>query len=380
MSIFSRKTRRGFTLIEISIAMLIGTATVVVAAKIAQLVMSQSAKGKQRGDLAARAMLAGRQLRADIRLAGIGSSGAIAVDPTIPPFTSLAFQTTGGGYSAMPVIAGANNIPARGVGGATLKGGSDAVQLVTMNSNARVLVDDRGLEGTATLPVETTVPLDGCRMIYIADHSGPSGTGRVHLARIDSMTADSIDVAGTLQFTVAIGSEVMCARISTYWLDDQGWLHRSDLMTGPLTRLHPSYPVYVDTGAGNDLHSPGVEDMQLAYRVSAEAFRFAARAVPSAVEERWAFAGVSSANDLLNGDINRPAWFEVRQVRLNLLERTLRKIGGSTLDKSAGTREDGAEVRVLREHAVEWMTTAETLSNLRFFDLGSPEGAAAEPF
>lgn len=379
--IFPRNIRRGFTLIEIMLAMTIGAATVVVAAKIAQLVMSQTAKGKQRSDLSARGLLAGRQLRADLRLAGIGSSGAIAVDPSVVPFASLSFATPGGGFQAMPVVSGANNIVGGSIGGYQVRPGSDAIQVVTTNSTSRVLVRDRGVEATGVLPVDSTLPLNGCTMIYISDNSAPTGTGRAHLARVDSMTADLVNIAGVLQFTVAIGSHVMCARISTYWLDDRGWLHRSDLGNGPVSRLDGRYPVYVDPAqAGNDLHSPGVEDLQIAYRVSAEAYRFAAQAIPAGVEDRWAFGGGSSADALLAGDINRPAWFEVRQVRVNLLERTLRKIGESANVREVGLREDGAMNNVLREHAVEWVTTAETLTNLRFFDLGAPSGAAAEPY
>lgn len=73
----ARRRARGFTLVEMIVAVLIGSVGVVLAAKVAQVILRQSSKGQQSTDFHTRARLVTRQFRADLRAAGVGSTGAV---------------------------------------------------------------------------------------------------------------------------------------------------------------------------------------------------------------------------------------------------------------------------------------------------------------
>lgn len=379
------RRRSGFTLIEMMVAVLIGAIAVVAAAKVAEIVLRQSAEGRQRTDFSSRAQLLGRQMRSDLRVAGVGATGAVAVDDTVIPFNTLATPSAGN-YPAIPVIGGANNINGAAIGGVTLLPGSDAIQVLVPNPTTVQRTSDysRRPGNQVMVPNPAVYAPANCPMLYISDHSGPTG-GRSHLARINNIGAGAVVIEGTLQFTVAPDSDVMCARLSTYWIDDQAWLHRSDFTgAGGLVQLSSS--VWVDSSnVGADRVVPGVLDLQIAYRVSAEAYRLAQQAPPGPanIAAHWAFAGGGSP---LDGLMNTPSsWFEVRQVRFNMLGRTLRKIQEQAGSRAYARLEDGASfnpgtIDVPWHHPAEWTTSSENVTNLRYFDLRTPSGMAAEPF
>ena len=107
--------RRGFTLLELMIGLAIGAVTVVVASSVAQMLFRQAVSGRQQTDFNSRTRTLGRQLRADIRAAGIGSTGAVFVNPTVLPWLALGVPTTAfGGYPALPVIRVSTNVVAGG--------------------------------------------------------------------------------------------------------------------------------------------------------------------------------------------------------------------------------------------------------------------------
>lgn len=380
-----RRTTAGFTLLEMIIAVVIGGISVLMAAQIAQTVMRQNAKGKQRTDFTSRSRLLGKQLRSDLKLAGIGATGAVAVDPGSGPFGAMSFQTASG-FWAIPVIAGATNVPAS-AGTLNFQAGSDAIQLVVPNPSQLIHTQDRATAGTNVLtfagpPGEDAGALAGCTMVYISDHSAPNGSGRAQVAFLNAVTPATVQLDGTLQFTVAPGSDVMCARISTYWVDDQFMFRRNDLTVGgTVVRPVGNAWAFIDSAATDTEVSPGVLDLQIAYRVSSEVYRAANAAPPGDPDQQWAYTG-SGAN--ADASMNTPAsWFEVRMVRINILGRTLRRIDTNTDARAYARLEDGVglpPIPVSWNHTAEWISTTETVTNLRYYDFGAPERVPAEPY
>ncbi|MBK6686999.1 MAG: prepilin-type N-terminal cleavage/methylation domain-containing protein [Deltaproteobacteria bacterium] len=372
-------SRRGFTLVEMMVAVAVGAISVVVAANVAGVVIRQKAKAKEVTDLTNRARLVARQIREDLRVAGYGSTGAIAVDPLQWP----SVNTPTAGYPAMPAVLGLNG-PA---------GDSDAVQLVVpdLGSVRQVALQLAGpaalfaganLIGLGVLACPTGVA-------YVVDHTSPTGAGRTQVFQINPATGAALD---NLQFDIAAGSEVMCARVSTYWVEippapATPTLRRSDwrpldgpVAMGPLRRLAPA-------ANAADIVAPGILNMQVAYRMSAEAFIDAGVPIGAGVTG-WAYeaAGDFGGNLNLPGPgLNSPVtprWFEVRQVRINLLARTMRKMQVANGNRNVNLREDQVAntIPLLRDLRADWVTASEALINLRYFDLGAPPGVDAEPY
>ena len=383
-----RPNQRGFTLVEMMVALLVGAVSVVVAAKVAQVIIRQSAQGQQSTDFNTRRRLLGRQLRNDLQSAGYGSTGAIAVQPGVVPWTSLAIPVNG--KDAVPAVIGTNNIGTVGVGGGTnTQTGSDAVMMVVPNarlSGTTVGFTPRGQNvinldvGVAGQPITTCAT----GYVYVVDHTAPNGAGRTQLMRLASAVGNVVTTNDTLQFTLAPQSTVSCARISTYWLDATGWLHRTDF--SPVPTLVPlGGGVFVDSSnVGNDLVAPGLLDLQIAYRFSSEIYVAASEPLPAEADlpAQWAFEGAAGNIDpaLVPGVLAN--WFEVRRVRLNMLVRTLRPVDPKTYlsVKTRQPREDGVAINFDQSTRAEWTTTVETLTNLRFFDRGAPQGVSPQPF
>jgi hypothetical protein len=288
---------------------------------------------------------------------------------------------TDAGFSAIPAVAGVNNVAGAAFGGRQMRPGSDAVQLVVTNTGSIQRTTQISLQGSDRIFVPSSALFGGvsCPLLYIADHSAPNGAGRAHLAFFANRDGVSVRVQGALQFTAAQDSSIMCARVSTYWVDDQGWLLRSDLRARAPARVDPNFLVFIDAGSVEEsLIAPDINDLQVAYRLSSEIY---VGGPPAGLDARWAYHQAASAGNLLEGPTNQRNWFEVRMIRLNVLARTsfaIRQgVGG---DQNAGAREDGPERQALREHVVGWSATSETLVNQRYFDLGAPAGITAEPY
>lgn len=379
----ARSRRLGFTLIEMMVAVLVGTVGVVLAAKVAQVVIRQSSKGRQNTDFHGRTRLVTRQLRADLRSAGVGSTGAVGVDRGVGAWNTMNIGTAAG-FNAIPVVAGANNLGAIGVGGATTFAGSDAVQVVVTDPGTSVRTIGFNPSGSDIIGLDPNEPAINCPsgMIYVVDHSAPTGAGRTQLLFVDSYPPNAINTTGNLQFTLASGSDVMCARLSVYWVDDTGWMHRSDLTNPGAALVNLGGQVWVDpSNVGADMISPGVIDLQVAYRVSAEVYTQNGAAPPVGQPERmWIYEGVAGNADALMAG---PMWFEVRLVRINILQRTMRHIEATNSTKDIVRREDAQAlppINLTRALAAEWVVATEALTNLRYFDLGAPSGVVAEPF
>ena len=223
-------------------------------------------------------------------------------------------------------------------------------------------------------------------MVYVVDHTAPTGAGRAQILFVANYPPNAVNTVGNLQFTVAPGSDVMCARVSTYWTDTTGWFHRSDI-TGPgvgLVNLGGTGPTFADgTNVATDALGPGVLDLQVAFRVSSEVYTQAGAVAPVNQPQRtWIYEGVAGNADARM--VGTQQWFEVRMIRVNLLARNLRRIqphvGGNA---NIARVEDAAAlppIPLTRALGAEWVTATETLTNLRYFDLGAAAGVAAEPY
>src|SRR5262249_4131485 len=126
----------------------------------------------------------------------------------------------------------------------------------------------------------------------------------------------------TLQFTIAPGSDVMCARISTYWVDTKFWLHRSDFdpAGGGATITGGNGVVLRTTNGAGDAIAPGLVGLQVADR-----FPCSAPGLGSATPEvgRWAY-GPPGPPSGYGPTAGGREWFEVRRVRINMTGRALR--------------------------------------------------------
>ena len=365
------------------VALVIGAVVVVMASKIAAFVIRQNISSEQQNDLSLRTRVVSEQLRDDIRLAGVGSTGAIGIDPGSAGLGALALPPTpGGGFVAISAVMGANNLGGQALASGNVQAGSDALQLVVPNPNTTARTTQRSRQGSNALFVPDASIFNNCPLVYVQDHTNPTGGGRTQLAWANLMAATQITLDDTLMFTVAPGSDVMCARVSTYWVDDRGWLHRSDLTRAAPTRLGASF-VFVNTsGAVPDLLAPGIMDFQVAYKVSSEAYRQAnpPRVVPGLVGERWAFTGLTPNATALFTPINTHLWFEVRVVRAHMFARRLKRVSSVAQRHTLPGAEDGPRVTVAMASGGEWMTTAEAVTNLRIFDLFASEQVPAEPY
>ena len=393
-----RRDRRtaGFTLLEMMVAVLIGGLSVVVAAKVAAVVIRQSAKGKQSTDFSGRTRLLGRQLRNDVRASGYGSTGAIAVDALRTPW-SLGMTIPINGKEAIPAVAGANGLGPIVLGGTTVLANSDAMMVVVPNSGLSGVTAAMAPEGATTWALDqppsnplvgAPQPLASCgtSFIYVVDHTAPSGAGRAQLMQLVSVVGDVVTTSDQLQFNLAAGSYVACARLSTYWVDDQGWLHRTDFGAGANPVQLGAGLAFVDANqVGNDLMMPGVLDLQIAYRFSAELHRNNGLPIPAAASlpEQWAYEGRGgNVNGLVIGSpLALEGWFETRMVRFNALLRVARLTDPRRFGQmTKAAREDGNPTQVDRTYRAEWVTTTESLTNLRYFDHGTPAGIRPEPF
>ena len=387
-------SRRGLTLLEMMVALAVGSITVVLAAQVAQVVLRQNVRGRSVTDLAARSRLITHQIRTDIRASGLGSTGAVGIDAGVQPWTTIVGNNVSpGGFPALPVMMGADAIPpGTSVGGVGVQGGSDALQLVVADGTVRATLVGAVLQGSNLFNLDPDVSMN-CQTGYVlvADSSSPQGAGRTQLLRVPGPApwAGTFTSFGVMQFTVSSGSTAYCARLSTYWVDENGNLRRSDLQPTPgaITPLPSStgWPVFVDeAGVVFGLISPGVHDLQLAFRVSSAVYAAVPLGAPTPA--RWVFEGNPA-----NPDINMSSyasWFETRATRVQFLMRSLRRgtIGSAGSARTVQRTENAQGVAfsqpppLNRDVRLDWVTMAETAPNLRLFDKGAAAGVSAEPY
>lgn len=385
----------GFTLVEMLVALSIGAFGIAVAASVVRATVRQSGRGSQISQLNSARRILSQQLRTDIELAGYGSTGAIGCNPTSPAFQLICLEVPPAGSAkfAIPAVRGANNLVSLQVGtGPSMLAGSDAVQLVVPDpaTTQRSLAVAGG--GT---PVQVALPMN-CPIVLVSDHSSPSGHGRTQLLRNLTPGGLSVTTGVPLVFDIAAGSDVMCARVSTYWVDTAGWLHRSDLGLAGAVAFGATDLTAVEPSDAERI-APGVVDMQIAYRMTSETPGIGRGAQGN---QRWAFNGPDDPNDppllagaaedalgeLVTPDPLQRArnWFEVRQVRVSLLVRTLRPIearGDNLTDAATHKLEDrAAAINIPRGYARQVIRATAMVTNLRYFDMNAPQGLAAAPY
>jgi len=374
-------------LIELLIALAIGSFGMAVAAYVAQVAVRQGGRGQQQNQLGSSSQVVGRQIRNDLELTGHGTSGAAGIDPADPNLINVAIATPGG-RTAIPVVRLLNNMPSAAIGGVLTMNNSDVLQLVVPNPATAVPTAVPIRRTSATSEVfnaanfNAATPPPACGLYLVADFGATTGAARSQI--IDPAAAT------TLQFDVSQGSNVMCVRISTYWVDTSFALRRSD--------YNPAAPAFVAfggltvfvPGATNigEIIAMGALDFQVALRLSAEVFGPAATADAS-----WAFTAPANgaADAALAVQTN---WFEVRQVRFSIPLRAARSVDepGVTLMAAGDVFEDRpagsllADVQALdpnalaRGYAMTRISSSQVLYNLRFFDQNLPALTPAEPF
>jgi prepilin-type N-terminal cleavage/methylation domain-containing protein len=377
----------GFTLIELLVGVAVAGFALAATANIAQWGLQASNRGIQSTELADRARLVGEQLRLDLELAGMGSTGAIGAHPAVGPWNGLV--TTAGARLALPAIRGIDNVmgsPAF-VGGAGIMDGSDVVQIVVPSPadmarlGARQVAPATLLDFSALAPGHNFTDVScPSRMVYILDGSAPNGAGRAQVARVavgGFAPPNTITLADQLQFTAEVGAQVMCARVSTYWLDVNGNLRRTDV-SGAIFGAVAGSAIRSSPPLAGDVLTPGVDEFQVAYALSA-----AASDATVAANNRWVFQNDGSTV----GHDNQADWFEVRQVRFIIVMRNLRdpdsKRGAGTMISQGppGTFMNGPTERFVETgRSIHIVDTTAALSNLRYFDRLVPDSTEPEPY
>ncbi|MEQ9498721.1 MAG: prepilin-type N-terminal cleavage/methylation domain-containing protein [Deltaproteobacteria bacterium] len=361
---------RGFTLVEVLVVTAIGAFIVLTATQVAQSVVVGAQKASQQTDTVIGSELALRQLRADLASTGVASGGAVAVDPNVAPWASLVTPTAGG-RSALPVVSGADNVITTNVGASRVLDGSDVLQVLAIDPLRRTAASNLTPRGARRVMVDDLDPIRGCTLLHLADHSAPAGLPRSQLAFVAALNTE-VELNGRLLFDLAPGSEVSCARLSTYWVDGAHWLRRTDLTATPsLVRLQG---VAIDaTGAtGEDHIAVGVADLQVAYRVSPELFTLRGLAAPTSAADAW-------LHDTPGVGLSGAEWFEVREVRANLVFRRARRLDASA-DLTLPPLENGPPRTIVGSYRPFSRTLAVPLRSLELFDLRSPSGLTVEPY
>lgn len=392
MASFTDRGRRprGFTLIELLIALAIGSFGMAVAAYVAQVAVRQGGRGQEQNQLGSSSQVVGRQLRNDLELTGHGTSGAAGIDPGDPGLLSIAVATPAG-WSAIPVVRLLNNLPATAIGGVNTLNNSDVLQLVVPNPSTALPLAvplRRGTPANAitNLANYSAAALPNCApnpvLLLVADYGATTGAAR-------SQIVDP-GAGSTLQFDVSQGANVMCVRISTYWVDQSFALRRSDYQPGISAVLNSGGVNVFVPGATNsgEITAMGALDFQVALRLSAEVFGPLGTADTS-----WAYtAPANGAADAALG--TQTNWFEIRQVRFSIPLRAARSVDepGQTMLSAADELEDHppgtmiADLQAIDPNAVGRgfamirISSSQVLYNLRFFDQNLPALTPAEPY
>jgi len=372
-----RRPIRGFTLIELLITLAIGSLALVAAAQLASIGVQAAGRGEQHNELVGRMRLVGGQLRSDLGHAGYGSNGTIAVDPARFGYVGMSLATSANGRQAIPVMRSLNNVPAGlTIGGIAVQPGSDIIQVVVADPDP-TRVRRIALPIDATFPVQLPVAAfpggDGCQFLYAVDHASPNGAGRTQLLRY-TPGASPVPLLDAPMFPLPQGTEIHCARVSTYWVDTAFQLHRSDLdpTLPPLAIGVSGLFTTIPAPPNTDVIAPGVADLQIAYTFS----RVATLAGPNP-------AAAAYTSGIVGGFVpNMAAWTEVRSVRYTLVGRSLRQVENPGDPIEIPRYEDRVPGSLLlsRMYTTQVIAGGAELTNLRYFDEQTEANVVAEPY
>lgn len=371
--------RRGFTLVELLVALAVGSLALVAAAKIAAIGVVSSGRGEQSNEMLDRVRLMGIQLRTDLALAGLGSNGIIGVQPANWGFMVGTAIITAQGRTALPAVRGVNNVPAAvTIGGVTVQRGSDILQVIVPDADPARTWRTRStvLAGVVDIPLDLPLatPAMVCPYVYILDHGAPNGGGRTQLAQGAPAGANAtIRLGEPLLFPLTQGAEVMCARISTYWVDVNDQLHRTDLAPPPAPPAVQIGVTGVWTTPVPSVAAPGIVDLQLAF-----VFGRSATGVSAANHTLGAAAGAGPYPGLPTA----ADWGELRAVRYTLVGRSLRQVVNPGLAIDIPLHEDRIPGLVMRPSTFTTHVAAggAELTNLRYFDELADANVVLEPY
>ncbi|MBK6684482.1 MAG: prepilin-type N-terminal cleavage/methylation domain-containing protein [Deltaproteobacteria bacterium] len=367
---------RGFTLLEMMVALGVSAVVVLTTAEVARYAVSASEGGGQRTELSSRVQLATTQLRSDLMRAGSGSTGAVAGNGVAWGAGGITVVSAGNAFPAIPVVRGLDNVPAgTTVGGIVAREGSDIVQLVVPGLDPNDLQLTTAISHVGTLALEAPVALPGgraCPFLYVVDHGAPNGAGRTQLLNYVPGTSGPISLLDPLAFTVSPGSEVTCARISTWWVSDNRELRRSDLLPGAAFGTNGEIFTSPNAAGISDIITPGVEDLQIAYVFSSMA--------PGATPGQRTFGAPAPEDYNVTAQVDS-AWFEVRSVRYNILGRALRAAGAAGGAPTVPIVENRAAPLILNgRYSFTAGRGAVELTTLRMFDDSAESTLTAEPY
>lgn len=375
-----RARRAGFTLVELLVSLAVGSLALVAAAKIAAIGVVSSGRGEQSNEMLDRVRLMGIQLRTDLALAGLGSNGIIGVQPANWGFMAGTAIITAQGRTALPAVRGVNNVAAGvTIGGVTVQRGSDILQVIVPDADPARTWRTRStvLTGVVDIPLDLPLatPAVVCPFVYVLDHGAPNGGGRTQLARgAPAGPNATIRLGEPLLFPLTQGAEIMCARISTYWVDNNDQLHRTDLALPPGPPAVAIGATGLWTSPLPSVAAPGIVDLQLAF-----VFGRSATGVSAANHTLGAAAG---AGPYPGAGPTAADWGELRAVRYTLVGRSLRQVvnPGGLID--IPLHEDRAPGLVMRPRTFTTHVAAggAELTNLRYFDELADANVALEPY
>ncbi|MBK6690504.1 MAG: prepilin-type N-terminal cleavage/methylation domain-containing protein [Deltaproteobacteria bacterium] len=326
--------RRGFTLIEMMVAIGVGAVVLAAIFSLAVQQMQSYTEGAAVAELHSSSRVVFESLTRDLRNAGAGTSFyAGAPIAVLGANERLAVRDNNDGTSrGIPAIRIVNGVTTP----ADVMPGSDAIALLRITSLTTWLEDRVPPNPGAGVPYEVGDfnVIAGCAaadgMVLISDSSRSTSEAESMVLALDRVASiaqsalvfsngfgiDPSDTNRTSDRSVppagmAVGSRVMCVQPVTYWLDVQGRLRLFQS-----TRANPGgtatamglNPGQVPLDPGTDaVLSEGVEDLQFAVFMSA--------AAPGVLANNWAYVpGLALANEA--------ELAEARVVRTSVLMRT----------------------------------------------------------
>jgi prepilin-type N-terminal cleavage/methylation domain-containing protein len=305
--------RRGFSLIEMLVALAISAIVMAIAYTLAVTQMQSYTEGSAVSEMHVSARAVFESMTRDLRNAGAGTSFyAGAPLAALGATDRLSVRDTSDGSSrGIPAIRIASNL----TGPTGVMIGSDAISLLRITGPSTWLTDRVPPSPGTSTPFEVAdfnvirpcALADG--LVLISDSSRSTSEAEAMVLALDRVASQAqnalvfanaygINPADPARATnrsvppagMAVGSRVMCVMPVTYWLDDRGRLRifRSTLANpGGSGVAAGAYPGRVPIDPANDaVLAEGIEDLQFAVFMSARATGVLANA--------WAFTpGIS---------------------------------------------------------------------------------------
>lgn len=390
--------RRGFTLVEMMVAVAVGAIVLAAVFSLAVQQMQSYTEGAAVGELHASSRVVFESLTRDLRNAGAGTSFyAGAPIAVLGVNEHLAIRDGSDGSSrGIPAIRVANGITSP----AEVMPGSDAIALLRITSPTTALLDRVPPAPGAGVAYEVAdfnvlaacAAADG--MVLLSDSTRSTSEAEAMVLALDRVASTAqnalvfrngfgIDPSDGNRATdrsvppagMAVGSRVMCVQPVTYWLDTEGRLRlfqATRANPGGTASARGGYAGHVPIDPTADaVLAEGVEDLQFAVLMSA--------AAPGALANAWAF--VPGLAPVAETDLA-----EARVVRASVLMRTTASAKTSDGPGRVGQIEDHVLTQVEQPgcHTPDTcydpsfrrkvLTFTAEIRNMRLFDAVSDSG------